>query len=150
MAELLACEPYATLWHLESEVIGQLQQGVSPAALLEATLPPASVTGCPKVAAMGFIAAAEARRRGAYCGALGLSLPGGRADWSVGIRQITLQGDLARISVGSGIVADSEPAAEWRETCLKAAGALAWLGRLTRAAEGAGSATAGLTAGSKL
>ena len=132
VVELLACEGYATLWHLESEVTGRLPQGRRAADLLAATLPPASVTGCPKIAAMSFIAAAEGRRRGAYCGALGLAMPGGRADWSVGIRQLAIIGDEAWISVGSGIVADSRPAAEWAETCLKAAGALAWLAQLER------------------
>lgn len=140
VTELLTCEPYATLWHLESDVVGRVRGGM--AGLLEATLPPASVTGCPKVAAMGFIAAAEARRRGAYCGALGVSLPGGRADWSVGIRQLTLLNGSARISVGSGIVADSDPDAEWRETCLKAAASLAWLQQLIRLRSAEGGARA--------
>jgi len=128
--QLLHCEPYATLWHLESEVQGRLMSACRLGDLLAATLPPASVTGCPKVAAMKFIARTERRRRGAYCGSLGVALADGRADWSVGIRQLSVRDGEARLSVGSGIVADSVPESEWRETCLKAAGGLAWLDRM--------------------
>jgi len=81
---------------------------------------------------MAFIAAAERRRRGAYCGTLGVALASGVADWSVGIRQLGLSEDSARLSVGSGIVADSVPEQEWRETCLKAVGGLAWLAGLAQ------------------
>ena len=127
---LLDCEPYTTLWHLESEVHGRMVGGARHGDLLSAILPPASVTGCPKVAAMGFIAGAEARRRGPYCGAMGLALAGGRADWSVGIRQLNVVDGRVQLSVGSGIVADSVAEREWAETCLKAAGGLLWLRRL--------------------
>ena len=127
---LLACEPYATLWHLESEVQARLAQPADVARWLEATLPPASVTGCPKVQAMRVIAALEGRRRGPYCGAAGLWLPDGRADLSVGIRQLVLRAGTAQLSVGAGIVADSDPGREWSEVCLKAGSALGLLGAL--------------------
>lgn len=132
------CEavPYRTLWHLESEIAGTLEPGCRPPAWLAAILPPASVTGCPKVAAMRFIAAAEGRRRGPYCGALGVALPDGDADWSVGIRQVVIQGRRAWLSVGSGIVADSVPEREWEETCLKAASGLRLVAALGAAGRG--------------
>jgi anthranilate/para-aminobenzoate synthase component I len=69
----------------------------------------------------------EQRRRGPYCGTAGVWWPDGRADWSVGIRQVVLDRDGATVSVGAGIVADSNPAQEWAEVCLKARGALRWL-----------------------
>lgn len=124
---LLQAEPYATLWHLESEVTGRLRDPHDGAGLLAATLPPASVTGCPKIQAMHVIARLEQRRRGPYCGTAGVWWPDGRADWSVGIRQVVLERDGATVSVGAGIVADSNPAQEWAEVCLKARGALRWL-----------------------
>ncbi|MSQ83222.1 MAG: anthranilate synthase component I family protein [Myxococcales bacterium] len=117
--ELLSTQAYETLWHLESEVSGQLRSG-SLADLLQATLPPASVTGCPKVQAMRVIAQLERRRREVYCGTVFCALPDGTADFAVAIRTLVLDAATARIAVGSGIVADSVPAAEWRETCRKA------------------------------
>lgn len=129
---LLACEPYATVWHLESEVHARLARPRAVADWLEATLPPASVTGCPKVQAMRVIAELEGRRRGPYCGTAGLWLPDGRADLSVGIRQLVLRDGTAQLSVGAGIVADSDPGREWLEVCLKARSALGLLGALSR------------------
>ena len=117
---------YATLWHLESEVCGNLQT-VDRAALLRATLPPASVTGCPKVAAMHVIAELEQRKRGPYCGALFIAHPDHGFDSAVAIRSLVFQGGRVQLSVGAGIVADSDPAAEWRETCLKAQSGLTTL-----------------------
>ncbi|MBI5610313.1 MAG: chorismate-binding protein, partial [Deltaproteobacteria bacterium] len=73
--ELLVCEPYATLWHLESEVSGQLREVGNFTQLLAATLPPASVTGCPKIRAMQVIDDLEQRSRGVYCGTLGMLWP---------------------------------------------------------------------------
>jgi len=120
---------YRTLWHLESEVEGQLESGCSHAELLTATMPPASVTGCPKIAAMDVIEAAENRRRNAYCGAIGVALGRVVADWSVGIRTVTVRGDRARVDVGAGIVAGSDPGREWHETCAKAMSALSLVQR---------------------
>lgn len=130
---LLEAIPYATLWHLESEIRGQLRDLHAGADLLEATLPPASVTGCPKVQAMQVIARLEQRRRGPYCGTAGVWLADGRADWSVGIRQVVLDERGAWLSVGAGIVADSQPDREWEEIRLKAQGALRWLRACERA-----------------
>jgi anthranilate/para-aminobenzoate synthase component I len=117
---LLEAVPYATLWHLESELEATLRPGVTFADIVSATFPPASVTGCPGRAAVRAIAGLERRHRGPYCGALGLILPGGDFELSVGIRQLLRVGDEASVSVGAGIVADSDPAAEWHETRLKA------------------------------
>ena len=121
---LLEAVGYRTLWHLESEVQATLPAAVRASDLLAATLPPASVTGCPKIAAMRAIATLEGRRRGPYCGAVGVWLPDGTVDLAVGIRGVLQRGRRARFDVGAGIVADSEPEAEWLETCLKAEAAL--------------------------
>ncbi len=126
------CEPvpYATLWHLESEVRATLRDPSDRAALLEATLPPASVTGCPKIQATRVIARLEQRWRGPYCGALGLDLPDIGLDLAVGIRQVWLEPGRATLQVGAGIVAQSEPEREWQELCVKAQGALRLLATL--------------------
>lgn len=129
---MLTAVAYKTLWHLESEVQATLQQPQTHTHLLTATLPPASVTGCPKIQAMRVIERLESNRRGPYCGALGMVLPDGRADWSVGIRQAILWPDRAVVRSGAGIVADSVPAAEWTEVCLKTQSAL----RLLQVLEG--------------
>ncbi|MCO4764111.1 MAG: anthranilate synthase component I family protein [Myxococcales bacterium] len=128
---LLDTVPYRTLWHLESEVRARLPPACSAGQLLGATLPPASVTGCPKVSAMTAIARLEQRHRGPYCGTLGVWYPDGRSDLSVGIRGVLQHGARAWLNVGSGIVADSIPAAEWQETCLKAQAALRGLAQLS-------------------
>ncbi|MBM4342640.1 MAG: anthranilate synthase component I family protein [Deltaproteobacteria bacterium] len=120
---LLQTVAYETLWHLESEVAGQLRTR-DLAAILAATLPPASVTGCPKVQAMKAIAELERRRRGLYCGATFCLDPAGAADFAVAIRTLRIDRHRARLDVGAGIVADSNPEAEWRETCRKAVGGL--------------------------
>lgn len=127
VTDLLATEPYATLWHLESEIAASLTRPRRLDALLEATMPAASVTGCPKIQAMRVIAQLEQRRRGPYCGAVGLALPGGPVDLAVAIRTLWLDEHQARFAVGAGLVADSVPEAEWLETCLKARSPLAIL-----------------------
>ncbi len=127
VTDLLATEPYATLWHLESEIAASLTRPRRLDALLEATMPAASVTGCPKIQAMRVIAQLERRRRGPYCGAVGLALPGGPVDLAVAIRTLWLDEHQARFAVGAGLVADSVPEAEWLETCLKARSPLAIL-----------------------
>ena len=130
MPGLCEVEPYTTVAHLESEVEGRLRDPHDGAGLLAATLPPASVAGCLKLQALRVIDRLEQRRRGPYCGALGLWLPDGRMDWSVGIRQAWLRGGSALVQVGAGIVADSQPEREWRELQWKARATLSWLGRL--------------------
>ena len=111
---------YHTLWHLESEVEGRLVRSATHADVLRALMPPASVTGCPKSSAMRWIRSLEMRRRGPYCGAIGVVLPSGAADWSVAIRTVWLGRGVARVSVGAGIVSASQPAAEFAEICAKA------------------------------
>lgn len=130
VVKLLEAVGYTTLWHLESEIAAELAVPGALGPLLRATLPPASVTGCPKIQAMHVIDQLEHRRRGPYCGALGIAFPDGSADLAVAIRTLWLDGRAARFGVGAGLVADSVPAAEWAETCLKAQSPLAILALL--------------------
>jgi para-aminobenzoate synthetase component 1 len=125
-------ESHPTVHHGVGEVTGTLRSEVGPAALLRAAFPPGSVTGAPKIRAMQIIEALEPVVRGPYCGAVGFLSPGGRLTLNVAIRTIAMSGqrsdeDWGRLEgvldygVGGGIVADSSPEAEYRETRDKAA-----------------------------
>ena len=106
--------------HLVSRVHARLRPSVGTADLLRATFPGASVTGAPKISAMRIIDSLEPVSRGFYCGALGWMDLEGNFDWSLPIRTATGKGGQLRLGVGGGIVADSDPAAEWEETVAKA------------------------------
>jgi aminodeoxychorismate synthase component I len=118
--ELFAIEPYETVFQLVSTVRGRLAPGADALDAVRAAFPPGSMTGAPKLAAQGLLAALEPVPRGLYSGAAGyLDLRGG-CDLAVTIRSLVLQNGRASVHTGGGIVADSEPAAEWREAELKA------------------------------
>lgn len=118
--ELFALERYATVHHLVSTVTGTLEPGRDAIDLLCATFPGGSITGAPKVRAMEIIAELEPSRRGVYCGSIGYVSVTGVMDTSIVIR--TYQAVHGRIyfSAGGGIVADSDPEQEYRETFDKA------------------------------
>ena len=126
--ELAAVEAHPTVWHLVSSVAGELRDQVGYGELLRATFPCGSITGAPKIAAMGLIERLETVRRGWYCGAIGFLSPGA-ARLSVAIRTATLHPDgTVDDGAGGGIVADSDPADEWRESYDKAAAFLRAVG----------------------
>ena len=110
------------VWHLVSRVGAQLPPEIGNVALLDATFPPASVTGTPKLRAMQLLADWERDPRGVYCGAVGLAGPGGLLDLNVAIRTVEIapDGSMA-LGVGGGITADSDPHREWQECLDKAA-----------------------------
>ena len=114
-----------TLLHAEQQVEGRLAPGRDALDLMDASFPPASITGAPKVQAMATIHALESTPRGAYTGAIGAFLDGGDAEFSVAIRVLQALDHTTLLHVGCGIVADSDPASEVRETWLKAR---SWLG----------------------
>ena len=108
---------FSTIHHLETRVRGRLRGGVGLGEVMEAMFPAASITGAPKWRAMEIIREREGRPRGIYTGSLGLLAPGERR-WvfNVAIRTVTWWGgEMGRMGLGGGIVADSEVAAEWRE-----------------------------------
>ncbi len=115
-SELFAVERIAAVQHLVSTVVGQLREGLDAFHLLEAALPGGSITGAPKIRAMEIIAELEDVRRGPYCGTVGYVSVTGDMDTSIVIRTaLATRADLY-LSLGGGIVADSDPAAEYRET----------------------------------
>jgi aminodeoxychorismate synthase component I len=118
--ELRAIESYATVHQMVSTVEGRLRAGCDVVDLLRAAFPPGSMTGAPKLAAMQLLADLEPARRGIYSGALGYFDARGGADLSVVIRTAVVTGGRAFVHAGGGIVADSEPGAEWLESLDKA------------------------------
>jgi para-aminobenzoate synthetase component 1 len=117
---LIGLESYATVHHLVSVVTAELDDGKSAVDLLRAAFPGGSVTGAPKIRAMEIIAELEPTERGPYCGAIGYLSAGGATDTNIVIRTILIDGDRISFQVGGGIVADSDPQAEWEESLTKA------------------------------
>jgi para-aminobenzoate synthetase component I len=122
--ELFAIEEYPTVYQMVSTVTGRTRTGVGPVEVLEACFPGGSVTGAPKIRAMEIIDEIEPVQRSVYCGAIGYIGFDGSMLMSVPIRNILVTGDKAYIQVGGGIVADSDPESEYRESLDKAAGSL--------------------------
>jgi para-aminobenzoate synthetase component 1 len=124
VAQLCQVETYAFVKHLVSTVRGRLDSTVCPLDLLRACFPGGSITGAPKIRAMEIIAELEPTRRGAYCGSLAYVGFDGRLDSSILIRTITAGHGWWQLPVGGGIVAQSRPDDEYRETWHKARGLL--------------------------
>ncbi len=118
---LLEIEPHPGLHHLVSTVEGRLRPGAGWADLVDATFPPGSVTGAPKLAALESIARLEPVGRGLYCGAIGwVDADRGCGDLNVAIRTFWIEDDALHFGTGGGITYGSDPAGEWAETELKA------------------------------
>jgi para-aminobenzoate synthetase component 1 len=120
--DLCRVETYETVQHLVSEIRGQLRPDQTPWDLLRAVFPGGSVTGAPKVRAMEIIAELEPTARGPYCGSLFYVGYDGRTDSSILIRTFTVRNGWIQFPVGGGVVAQSDPAAEYLETLVKAEG----------------------------
>ncbi len=118
---LVRAEQHTGVWHLVSDVVGELAAGQDDADLLRATFPPGSVTGAPKVRAMEVIAEVEATGRETYTGAIGYASPCAGLELSVAIRTFEFSAGRVWLGVGGGVVVDSTPDDELRETRVKAA-----------------------------
>lgn len=119
---LCGLESYKHVHHLVSVVQGKLAGAKTPIDLLRAAFPGGSITGAPKVRAMEIIAELEPTARGPYCGSMAYIGFDGAMDSNILIRTLVSAGGWLQGSVGGGIVADSDPAAEYEETWHKAAG----------------------------
>ena len=119
---LCEIERFETVLHLVSTVVGQLKDGCDVWSLMAGCFPGGSITGAPKIRAMQIIAELEPTVRGAYCGSLFALGPCGDFDSSILIRTFTLKDGWVQFPVGGGIVADSDPLDEYRETLHKASG----------------------------
>jgi anthranilate/para-aminobenzoate synthase component I len=128
--ELLKLERHEQVFHLASTVEGRLRAGVDHPEALRMCFPGGSITGAPKKRAREIIAELEPIPRGLYTGAMGWFGFNGESQFSITIRTVVIEGACASFHVGSGIVADSSPEAEWQETLDKAAGILLAADRL--------------------
>jgi para-aminobenzoate synthetase component 1 len=127
---LLDVEEHPGLFHLVSTVRGRLRAGAGWGDVVDATFPPGSVTGAPKLAALSMIDRLEPVSRGVYCGAVGwVDADARTGDLNVAIRTFWFDDGLLRFGTGGGITWDSTPEGEWAETELKAR-------RLVRVASG--------------
>ncbi len=121
LTAFMTIERYSHVMHLVSEVRGRLRPELDAVAALAACFPAGTVSGAPKVRAMEIIDELEPVRRGPYAGAVGYIGYGARTlDTAIAIRTCVIRDGRAWIQAGAGIVADSDPAAEWRETEAKA------------------------------
>jgi len=122
VAELKRVETFATVHHLVATVEGTLRRDVSHVDCVRACFPGGSITGAPKIRAMQIIDEIEPHARGVYTGAIGYFGPNGESHFNIAIRTVVQQGTRLTFHAGGGIVADSEPDAEYDETLAKAQG----------------------------
>ena len=118
--KLCGLESFATVHHLVSVVEARLRKDLGPVDLLRAAFPGGSITGAPKIRAMEIISELENARRGPYCGSVVWIGFDGAMDSSIVIRTIVIDQGQAILQAGGGIVADSDPSAEFEETMDKA------------------------------
>jgi anthranilate synthase component 1 len=118
--QYMALERYSHVMHLVSTVEGTLADDKDRLDALVACFPAGTVSGAPKIRAMEIIAGLEPARRGIYAGAIGYLDFAGNLDFCIAIRTITIRDGRASVQAGAGIVADSNPAAEYEETRDKA------------------------------
>jgi anthranilate synthase component 1 len=120
VTEQMAVERYSHVMHMVSNVEGRLRPGLSALDVLRASFPAGTVSGAPKVRAMEIIDELEPSRRGIYAGAVGYVSLQGDMDLAIAIRTAVLRNGMLYAQVGAGIVHDSIPENEWRETLSKA------------------------------
>ena len=122
--EFMAQELYSHVMHIVSQVRGRLRQGVDALDVLAASFPAGTLSGAPKIRAMEIIEELEPQARGAYGGVVGYWSHRGELDACITIRTLEIEQGTAYVQAGAGIVADSDPAAEYQESLNKAAAAL--------------------------
>jgi anthranilate/para-aminobenzoate synthase component I len=126
--ELMVIEQYSHVFHIVSNIVGALLPGRDAFDVLGAVFPGASITGVPKIRCMEIIDELEPVRRGPYTGSLGWISYAGDMDLNIIIRTFVLKDGHAYIQVGGGVVADSVPDREYRETLSKAQALIDTLG----------------------
>ncbi len=120
LTENMIVERYSHVMHIVSNVEARLQPGLDALDVLRATFPAGTVSGAPKVRAMEIIDELEPVKRGIYAGAVGYLGFNGDMDLAIAIRTAIVKDGQLHVQAGAGIVADSDPAAEWQETQNKA------------------------------
>jgi anthranilate synthase component 1 len=122
LTELKTIERYSHVMHIVSNVVGKLKKGLDSFDVLRASFPAGTVSGAPKIRAMEIIEELEPTKRGPYAGCLGYFDFSGNMDMCITIRTIVFKKGRAYIQAGAGIVADSDPELEYKETVNKAKG----------------------------
>ncbi len=120
VTEQMIVERYSHVMHIVSNVEGKLKPGLNAIDVLRATFPAGTVSGAPKVRAMEIIDELEPVKRGVYAGAVGYLGFHGNMDVAIALRTAVVKNGTLYVQAGGGIVADSQPAAEWQETQNKA------------------------------
>ena len=120
VTELMVVERYSHVMHIVSNVRGQLSDGLDAFDAFRATFPQGTVSGAPKIRAMEIIDELELVRRGVYAGAVGYFSYTGNMDTAIALRTLTIKNNRVYIQAGGGVVADSDPAAEYEESVNKA------------------------------
>ncbi len=120
VSELMVIERYSHVMHIVSNVRGRLSDGRDAYDVIRACFPAGTVSGAPKIRAMEIIDELEPTRRGPYAGAVGYFGFSGNMDTCITIRTLVIKDKVAYIQAGGGVVADSDPAAEYQETVNKA------------------------------
>jgi len=119
VSELMVIERYSHVMHIVSNVQGELSAGCDAFDLVRATFPAGTLSGAPKVRAMEIIDELEPVRREVYGGSVGYFSFSGNMDLAITIRTLVIKAGKVHLQAGAGIVADSDPTAEWRETVNK-------------------------------
>ena len=116
LTDKMTIERYSHVMHIVSNVKGQLKEGLNALDVLRATLPAGTLSGAPKVRAMEIIDELEPVKRGIYGGAVGYLAWNGNMDTAIAIRTAVIKDSKLYIQAGAGVVADSKPELEWKET----------------------------------
>lgn len=120
LSEKMIVERYSHVMHITSNVTGELDEGLTAMDVLRATLPAGTLSGAPKIRAMEIIDELETEKRGIYGGAVGYLAWNGNMDTAIAIRTAVIKNGKVYVQAGAGVVADSVPALEWKETMNKA------------------------------
>ncbi|MHC4912733.1 MAG: chorismate-binding protein [Planctomycetota bacterium] len=133
VAQPRTIESYPTVFHAVATVAGELREEITFCDVLGAMFPGGSITGAPKIRSMEIIDETEPTARGVYTGSIGFIGIDGSACLNIAIRTIIINNQKAYVQTGGGIVADSEPEAEWAETITKARALLAGINAVQKA-----------------
>lgn len=119
VTDQMVIERYSHVMHIVSNVVGELDPGMTAIDVLRATFPAGTVSGAPKIRAMEIIDELEPVKRGVYSGAVGYLSWNGNMDTAIAIRTAVIKDRTLHIQAGAGVVADSQPELEWKETMNK-------------------------------
>lgn len=120
VTEKMVVERYSHVMHITSNVTGRVKPGIKAMDVLRATLPAGTLSGAPKIRAMEIIDELESEKRGVYGGAVGYLSWSGNMDTAIAIRTAVIKDQVLYAQAGGGVVADSIPELEWKETMNKA------------------------------